>query len=341
MLEDVAGTAPVLFFAVDRQGLFTFAQGSIFETSGSDLVGRSLADFMQGNPALDDQFARAWSGDTTFVVQEAGDREYEAHFRVVKDGDEPRELRGVMVDVSDRKRTAIAEAENEAKSRFLTNMSHELRTPLNSILGFAELLEAGSGGELSELQRAYVANIRAGGDHLLQLVNDVLDLSRVASGHLEIRPESVPVGMAVDEVLARLSPLAEAKGVSLSQEGVADLTVWADRLRLSQVLLNLASNGVKFTAAGGRVWISAQAPGDLIELAVSDTGDGIPEKELNRIFEEFTQVEGSDQASQGTGLGLALCKRLTEAMGGRIAVRSQVGSGTTFTIRLPAAAGTA
>jgi PAS domain S-box-containing protein len=241
----------------------------------------------------------------------------------------------VIQDISERRQVEEARRESEAKSRFLAAMSHELRTPLNSILGFAQLLAMRSGGQLSEKQQRYVSNIESSGAHLLGLINDVLDLAKVASGRLVIRPELLEVADTVEDALAKVRPLADAKGQTLTIKAEPGLRVWADRLRFHQVVLNLLSNAIKFTPERGSVTVEAKRRGRLATISVSDTGIGIPADQLESIFEEFVQVDsGLDRQQNGTGLGLALTKKLAELMSGTVSVESELGKGSQFTVTL-------
>jgi signal transduction histidine kinase/DNA-binding response OmpR family regulator len=229
------------------------------------------------------------------------------------------------------------------KSQFLANMSHELRTPLNSILGFTELLQDPQFGTLTSKQSRYLGHIHSSGKHLLSLINDLLDLSKVEAGRLELRPEPFPLADALTAALDQFGTQVDAKGVALSlQMGEAPDMLVADPLRFKQILFNLLSNAIKFTPTGGAITVTARrwsppTNGDFVEIAVTDTGIGIKAEDLGRLFEEFTQLEGSlDKPHQGTGLGLALTKRLVELHGGAITVASPgEGQGSTFTVTLP------
>jgi signal transduction histidine kinase/CheY-like chemotaxis protein len=244
-----------------------------------------------------------------------------------------------------RRSTAAAEAANRAKSGFLANMSHELRTPMNAIIGFAELLEDQRFGPLSEKQRRYVGNILSSGRHLLQLINDILDLSKVEAGRMELLREELDVGAAVSDVAAIVRGLATKKGIQLEVSVAPGLPhVQADPPKLKQIVYNLLSNAVKFTPAEGRVEVSVapareEIPGaeSLLEIAVSDTGIGIPKEHQHRVFLEFEQVDSSyARQQQGTGLGLALTRKLVELHGGTIELHSEgANRGSTFRILLP------
>jgi protein-histidine pros-kinase len=241
-------------------------------------------------------------------------------------------------DISERKQLERRMLEaNRLKSEFLANMSHELRTPLNAILGFSELLSRGKGGPLSATQQEYMGDILTSARHLLQLINDVLDLAKVESGKLEFRPEPVDLGRLVGEVKDVLRGLAAAKRLRVETQVAPDLgPVYTDHARLKQILYNYLSNAIKFTPSEGRITIRASQEGDLFRLDVEDTGIGISEMDLGKLFVEFQQLDaGEAKQYQGTGLGLALTKRLAEGQGGRVAVRSHPGKGSTFSVTLP------
>jgi signal transduction histidine kinase/DNA-binding LytR/AlgR family response regulator len=224
------------------------------------------------------------------------------------------------------------------KSEFLANMSHELRTPLNAIIGFAELLHDGHVDPASPQHREFLGDILTSGRHLLQLINDVLDLAKVEAGKLDFRPESVSVGKLVQEVVAITRTSAAAKNITVMTELDATLgQIVIDPARFKQVLYNYLSNALKFTPELGRVIIRVVADGDhAFRLEVEDTGVGIESSDLGRLFVEFQQLDGTaSKRHQGTGLGLALTRRLVEAQGGSVSVRSTVGKGSVFVAMLP------
>jgi signal transduction histidine kinase/HAMP domain-containing protein len=228
------------------------------------------------------------------------------------------------------------EAASRHKSEFLANMSHELRTPLNSVLGFAELLVDGIYGELPGKAKTTLERVQANGRHLLGLINDVLDLSKIEAGQLTLSLDEYSVGQIVRATVTAVEPLARAKGLALTTTVADNLPIGrGDERRLTQVLLNLTGNAVKFTETGS-VDIHARAVGDCFEIAVKDTGPGIAAKDQARIFEEFQQVDSSSTRQKGgTGLGLAISRRIVEMHGGTISVESELGSGSTFTLRFP------
>jgi PAS domain S-box-containing protein len=226
------------------------------------------------------------------------------------------------------------------KSEFLANMSHELRTPLNGIIGFSEFLIDEKPGPLNAKQKEFLNDVLASGQHLLRLINDVLDLSKVEAGRMELFPETFAVPGAIDEVCSIVSTLARKKNITLHrQTTIAPDTVTLDRQKFVQVLYNLLSNALKFTDEGGEVTIEASmsTPHEL-QLAVRDSGIGIRSQDFSRLFVEFQQLDtGTARRYEGTGLGLALTKRLIEFQHGTIAVSSEPGQGSTFTVTLPLA----
>jgi signal transduction histidine kinase len=240
-----------------------------------------------------------------------------------------------LFEENHRLRAALDEAvrESAAKSRFLAAMSHELRTPLSSILGFSQLLD--TGGPLTEKQRRFVRHIEVSGRHLLALINEVLDLSKVAAGELEVAISEVDVAEVVEITAEALRPLAEARSQVLEVAVPGRMAVQADSRRLRQALTNLLANAIKFTPDGGWIGVRAQRATSCVEVSVTDNGIGIAEADQARVFEEFTQLEAGRRAG-GTGLGLAVTRQLVEAMGGRVLLTSGLGLGSTFTVRLPA-----
>ncbi|HEV7574059.1 MAG TPA: PAS domain-containing protein [Thermoanaerobaculia bacterium] len=229
-----------------------------------------------------------------------------------------------------------AEAAGRAKSDFLSSMSHELRTPLNGIIGFAEFMIDGKPGPLNPKQKEYLGDVLASGRHLLQLINDLLDLSKVEAGKMRLYPDVFQIAGAIDEVCAVMKPLAQPKNIIIATiiEPSLDV-VTLDEQKFKQVLYNLVSNAVKFTGDGGRVVISA-APrdGSHFALTVADSGVGIKDEDMARLFTDFEQLDDA-RPHGGTGLGLALTRRLVELHGGSIGVSSEFGKGSAFTVVLP------
>jgi signal transduction histidine kinase/CheY-like chemotaxis protein len=233
-------------------------------------------------------------------------------------------------------RNREVERVNELKSEFLATMSHELRTPLNSIIGFSSLLDEESAGTLNAEQRNYTQHVAKASRHLLALINDILDLSKIETGHLELYPECFLFSEALAEVLPTIWPLARAKNISVAIRGDPGQTIYADRLRFKQILYNLLSNAIKFTPKLGDVAIEYSQDQSFVILAVIDNGIGIPAEERDAIFEKFHQVSrGSSGVREGTGLGLAITRRLVELHGGNIWVESEAGLGSRFSLKLP------
>jgi signal transduction histidine kinase len=230
------------------------------------------------------------------------------------------------------------EAVSQHKSDFLANMSHELRTPLNAIIGFSQVLREGMGGEVNEKQKEYLDDILSSGNHLLSLINDVLDLSKVEAGQVELEVAPFSLHDALERGVVMVRERATRDGVQVTL-GPTDLgLVSGDERRVRQVIFNLLSNAVKFTPAGGSVDVWAKQVNGEVRVSVADTGPGIAADDLERIFEEFQQSQAGLEQREGTGLGLALSKRLVELHGGRIWVESELGRGSTFVFTLPASA---
>jgi signal transduction histidine kinase len=227
---------------------------------------------------------------------------------------------------------------NRLKSEFVANMSHELRTPLNSVIGFAELMASGKVGPVSAPHKEYLGDILTSSKHLLQLINDVLDLARVESGKIEIRAEPIEPAKLVAEVRDILRGLAAERHTKVDVEVDASLAeVELDPAKFKQVLYNYLSNAIKFTPEGGRVRVMVTPEGPTqIRIDVEDTGIGVRREDLHRLFVEFQQLDaGTAKKYAGTGLGLAVTKRIVEAQGGKVEVKSTVGVGSTFSAVLP------
>jgi PAS domain S-box-containing protein len=236
-------------------------------------------------------------------------------------------------------RNRESERANRLKSEFLASMSHELRTPLHTIIGFAELLQEGHDGDLNERQQRFVGHIRRDSEHLLELINDVLDLSKVEAGQLTLKKEIYPLARSVDEALEAIRPGAVAKGIRIEETGQRDAMVDADPLRVKEMLYNLLSNAVKFTPEGGRVWVETHEETGFARVTVGDSGIGIPTEEQENIFDKFYQVGNTTRGvREGTGLGLSITKELVQMHGGWIEVESKPGEGSRFTFALPTAA---
>jgi GAF domain-containing protein len=237
-------------------------------------------------------------------------------------------------EIADKSRQL--EAASRHKSEFLANMSHELRTPLNAIIGFSEVLNERMFGELNDKQSEYLKDIHASGTHLLSLINDILDLSKVEAGRMELEVSDFSLPNAIDSALTLVRERATRRGISVRaavHDGIGEIN--GDERKIRQVLLNLLSNAIKFTPEGGRIEVQAIPASGWVDISVSDTGVGIAPEEQEAAFEEFRQVGASAAKQEGTGLGLALCRKFVELHGGKIWVTSAVGAGSTFTFRLP------
>lgn len=252
-----------------------------------------------------------------------------------------------FVDISERKRNEEIRRENErlelankAKSEFLAIMSHELRTPLNAILGFSELLMIQGAGELNERQQRYADNVHSSGKHLLNIIDDILDLTRVESGKMELKIEKVSVPAAVNDVIENIREMAGKQNIIIKTELKPEVEfIETDGMKLKQVLNNILSNAVKFSKPdGGTVTITAKKEMDMVKFSVSDSGIGIKDKDMCKLFQSFEQLDaGIGRKYGGTGLGLAVSKKLVELLGGRITAESKYSVGSTFTFLLPIA----
>jgi signal transduction histidine kinase len=228
------------------------------------------------------------------------------------------------------------EAASQHKSEFLANMSHELRTPLNAIIGFSEVLTDRMFGELNEKQEEYLKDIYASGTHLLSLINDILDLSKIEAGRMELELTDFHLPTALDNALTLVRERAGRRSITLQTSVDEQLgEIRADERKIRQVVLNLLSNAIKFTPEGGRIEVAAVPKDAFVEVSVSDTGVGIAPEDQEAVFEEFRQVGTADKKAEGTGLGLTLCRKFIELHGGKIWVKSQLGAGSTFTFTLP------
>ena len=300
-----------------------------------------LADAYRAN---DDQVLSKNRGleiEETFLQSDGVHVYHSVKFPLLDAAGRPYALCAISIDITERKKTddalkiARLEAEraNRAKSEFLSRMSHDLRTPLNAILGFAQLLEL---ADLGEDEQEGVAQILKGGQHLLHLINEVLDIARIEAGHLSLSPEPVNAGEVVQQAIELVGPLAAARGIALEVRAPADeVVILADRQRLNQILLNLLSNAVKYNRPNGRVTVGFDhLDAGRLRITVTDTGAGIPPAKLALLFKPFERLGAEQTAIEGTGLGLALSRGLAEAMGGTLGVTSDVDRGSTFWIEL-------
>ncbi|MDA0525725.1 ATP-binding protein [Methanococcoides alaskense] len=250
----------------------------------------------------------------------------------------------ILRDITERKKAEMtmqekleAEAANRSKSKFLANMSHELRTPLNAVIGFSEMLLLGTFGTLNDKQTKYANNINSSGKHLLDVINDILDLSKVEAGRMELHPEEFDVSSAIEEVNILVASIAEKKRIGISTDLTDNtIVVEADKTKFKQILYNLLSNSLKFTPDNGSIVVAANVKDEMLYVSVKDSGMGIAKEDIGAIFSPFRQLEEmSSKVQQGTGLGLTLVKRFVEMHGGEIWVESEVNVGSTFTFTMP------
>jgi PAS domain S-box-containing protein len=353
-LRGILDHSPAIIYLKDVAGKFVLVNHQFertFKMPRSMVIGRTAFDLFP--PRLAELYVKndeqALSAESLYVEEPAlieGSVHVfsTAKFPLLGTDGEPYALCGIGTDITERKKaddeikTARLEAEraNRAKSEFLSRMSHDLRTPLNAVLGFAQLLDNDS---LSGEQRECVNQILHGGQHLLDLINEVLDIARIEAGRLSLSPEPVSVRETVRHALALVAPLAAKGNVTLvlDDSAKADRSVIADRQRLNQILLNLLSNAVKYNRPGGRVIVAVEAAGaGRLRINVSDTGAGIPRPKLQLLFRPFERLGAEGTAVEGTGLGLALSRGLAEAMGGELGVASEVDRGSTFWVELDA-----
>ncbi len=369
-LSALVETAPVAIIVVDREGRVTEwnpAAERIFGWGAEEVLGELLPIVPPDSgesmlSRLDESFTNkesrrfegrrlTKSGALIDVVVHTAPHVADG------DGDGPDEIVGIILDVTEEKRAELElrlyrehleelvgartrelaivnerlRLATRVKSEFLANMSHELRTPLNSIIGFSGILLQGLTGELTEEQQKQVGMVHRSGKHLLELINDVLDLSRIEAGRVSIEPVLLEIRALVGSVVDDLQPLAEAKGLEVTEESDEEIKVYTDRTKVRQILYNLVGNAIKFTESGGAT-ISFKERGDYVEFTISDTGSGIAADDVDVIFDEFYQARlPVAEKPAGTGLGLAISRKLARMLGGDITVRSTLGEGSVFT----------
>ncbi len=356
-LKKLVDSIPVPAFCKDKNGIYV-ACNKGFETlirmKKEEILGKSIHSFV--SPKIAEKFHAM---DIELLKQKRN-QIYETSLKL-SDGsihqvmfnkfvfsgvnEEDSILFGVMIDITERKQAEekmlqakmAAEAANRAKTTFIVNMSHELRTPLNAVIGFSDLLLSETVGPLNEKQKRYTENISKSGNHLLDVINDVLDISRLELGNIELYYETVDVPGVIEEVQRVLSPLSAEKNIIMEANVEPDLkNLIADRVKIKQILYNILNNAIKFSPEGGKVNVSAKLKEDMVEVSVKDEGIGIHEADYERVFHPFVQIDESiSRKHGGVGLGLALVKRFVELHGGRVWVNASPGKGSTFTFRIP------
>ncbi len=372
--RDLFDRAPIAFEETDREGVvrrFNQAVCSLLKCSADQFLGRHAWDFVA--PDQQEAFRAAMLGRVAtgaeaspffcdYILEDGSGITVEVRESLVRNthGEITGMVRSLLdvtarnlAEVAARKvaqyamelrnkneqlarALAAARSATEAKSRFLASVSHELRTPLNGIIGFSELMHDGKLGPVTVEHKEVLDDILTSARHLLQLINDILDLSKVEAGRMEFRPESSRIETLVFEVCDVMRPLAEKKAIVLSAETAADLTAVIDPSKFKQVLYNYLSNAVKFTPQGGKVQVRVtREESSCFRLEVEDTGVGIAPEQVARLFQEFQQLPNNRNADQGTGLGLALTRHIVEAQGGSVTVRSVLGGGSVFSAVLP------
>lgn len=369
-LRTVVSNAPIVLYALDKEGNFTLAEGKGLEALGTkpgQVVGMSVFELYHDVPAILTNVRRALAGEAFYTTVDVRNLVFESWYAPLYDqNDEVNGVIGVATDITERKRVEAelqkakeaAEAANRAKSQFLANMSHELRTPLNAIIGYSEMLreeaeELGQKDFIPDLQK-----ISTAGKHLLALIREILDLSKIEAGKMSLYLETFDVSSLVEDVMTTVQPLIDQNGNKFVVHCADDLGIMrSDLTKVRQMLMNLLSNAAKFTEQGtitltvhkeilnGR---GAEEPGSSsldsqpyslpaqIIFRVSDTGIGIPPDQIQHLFQPFTQADASTTRKYGgTGLGLAISHRFCQLLGGDIGVESELGHGSTFTLRLP------
>lgn len=356
-LKKMIDSIPTPVFCKDKNGIYV-ACNRAFKTfiglEKIDILGKSLYDFA---PI---EIAEKYHPMDKSLVKQGKNQVYESSLKFA-DGsmhqviinkfvfngliEEDSVLIGIMIDITERKQAEekllqakmAAETANRAKTTFIVNMSHELRTPLNAVIGFSDLLLSETFGPLNEKQKRYTENISNSGAHLLDVINNVLDISRLELGNIELYYETVNISGVIEEVQRVLYPISAEKNISIEyniEQGLK--TTIADRVKLKQILYNILNNAIKFSSEGGKVNITAELKEDMIEISVKDDGIGINEDDYERVFQPFVQIDESiSKKYEGVGLGLALVKKFVELHGGKVWVKASPGKGSTFTFRIP------
>ena len=357
--EVIESPKDVVIFALDKNYRYiTFNenhQRTMEHIWGARIeIGSCMLDYVKNPEDVEKakaNFDRALAGEAFTIVEEYGDsllerKWYENVYSPLRD-DEGNiiGLTLFLTDITERKQAemaliqakALAEESNKIKSEFIANMSHELRTPLNSVIGFSQVLNDKIFGDLNEKQNRFVCNILKSGNHLLELINDILDISKIESGSMDYNPETIDLYLEMCEVISLMDPLFKEKGHDFEVNLDFDkLKINADRLKIKQIIYNLLNNAIKFTPENGKVQLNSKILDGNVQISISDNGIGIPLDQQRFIFDPFKQVSSFVNRSHGgAGLGLAIVKHYIEMHSGIIDVESNVGEGSTFTVTIP------
>jgi len=328
--------APVAFAVTDQDGIFQTYEGRGLEGLGrkpGDLIGRSIFEEYAGRPDITEPYRMVLTGEVgeiTVPVTTRG-RDLLLHLAAITEKGHVTGTAVIYVDITSQREAAEIRAKLDTQAEFFASISHELRQPLNTILGFSQLLALHAKG-MDETQLRYLDRMQTSGAHLMAIINDFLDLSKIQSGHLKLQPKRLRADEAAETALHTVAPLASAKGLDLRLALPKTHYLVADPIRVHQVLVNLLSNAVKATEKGW-IGVSTKRKTHNTEITVADTGIGISQDDLDTIFDPFVQAT---HQSGGTGLGLAIVRRLLELMDGSITAESELGRGSSFRVRLPA-----
>lgn len=345
-LQTVISSAPIVLWSLDKNGVFTLSEGLALKEMGlkpGQIVGESVFDIYAENPEVINAAKRVLLGETFVMETEVNGRVYMVHY--TQHYNEENKIIGcigVAVDLTERKKAESAliiakeEAENanRAKSQFLSSMNHELRTPLNAIIGFSQILEM---DEKDGKKKKNINQITVAGFHLLSLINQILDLSRIESGEVELSIGNHSLQMILNEVLSMISPLADKRSIQIDDKvsSLPDIIIRVDAMRFKQILLNLLSNAIKYNTEKGSVLIECStSENKMLAVVVTDTGKGLTSEQLSHLFEPFERFDAANSNIEGTGLGLVIAKDLIELMGGTITAESEVGVGSRFIIHV-------